>query len=57
MAGWLRQEDLSQAMPEGAERWLNLYYLLPEDARVALLVSGEQLRRLLQERDRTLPPV
>ena len=55
MAGWLREEDLSPDISGTAERWLNLFYLLPEDARDALLLSGEQLRKLLQERDRTPP--
>ena len=55
MAGWLREEDLSPDISETAERWLNLFYLLPEDARQAMLLSGEQLRKLLQERDRTPP--
>ena len=55
MAGWLTEEDLNPEISEGAERWLRLFYLLPQDARDALLLSGEQLRRLLQERDRTPP--
>ena len=55
MAGWLREEDLIPEISESAERWVSLFLLLPEDARDALLLSGEQLLQLLQERGRTPP--
>ena len=53
MAGWLKEDDLSPEISEEAERWLRLFYFLPEDARDAWLLSGEQLQKLLQERGRT----
>ena len=50
MAGWLGTEDLHQSITEVTADWVNLFFALPEDARLALIESGKQLLRLLEDR-------
>ena len=50
MAGWLKPGDLDGSITEETARWITLFFSLPEDARLALLESGERVRQLLDAR-------
>lgn len=53
LAGWLGPRDLDKPTSGATDDWINLFFALPEDARLAVLESGKQLLRLLEDRARS----